>query len=83
MRLLELSDVVLMDGVKNSVDSLAVILPSRRIGKLNKKSAIVMKEALLLDFSHNCFVEMQEEFLTQFPQSWWFLFRDNHVSESV
>jgi hypothetical protein len=79
MRLLELSDVILMDGVKNSSDSQSVILSSKRIGKLKVNSTIVMKEALLLDFSHNCFKQIQEDFFTQFPQSWWFVFRDNHV----
>lgn len=81
MRLLELSDVILMDGIKNSVDSLSVMLPSRRIGKLRLKSELVLKEALLLDLSHNCFDQIEDMFFKQFPQAWWFLFRGNNVGQ--
>ena len=83
MRLLELSDVLLLDGVKNSLDSLSVILPSKRIGKLKLTSTIVLKEALLLDFAHNCFEQIEEEVLIQFPQSWWFIFCDNNVRDYI
>jgi hypothetical protein len=83
MRLSEVSDVMLLDGVKSAVDSLSVLLTSRRVGKLQQKSELILKNALLLDFSHNCFDSIDERFLKQFPQSWWFVFRDNNVRLST
>lgn len=79
---MRLSDGMLMSAVKHSLDSTAVVLASKRIGCLNENSSLIMKEALLVDFSHNSFNRIQSEFFAQYPQAWWCIFRDNKVREN-
>ena len=78
---LQLTDVLLMESVKSDVETLSLFVCGKNLDRVNTKSSIVLKNCLLLDLSHNCFVEIQQEFLKQFPMCWWMKFHDNNVSD--